>query len=106
MARSYRSREGLNDQGLTDDAVLAPFLDQDLAHLESYPEVWYYRTDEADEPLILSDNSTIQFTDEAVVFPFSPRFLVVFGSRNPRGHTFSGRTWPQVVNEMSYASCR
>jgi len=102
LTRSTRSREFLQSSAVTYDLVRAPFLNEDLALVKSFPEIWLHQVQPDDEPLVLSDNPILQIADQVIVFPFSPRVLVMFVRNDPRLITIDWRSLPQVINEASF----
>lgn len=104
LARSLRSRESLKNSPMSYSRLRPDFKSADLSTVKTFDEVWVYRAKKSDEPLILSDNPIIFLKDVSLLFPFSPHVFVMFTKQDPRLASIEGRTWSQLVNEMSFAN--
>jgi hypothetical protein len=106
LARSLRSRESILNLPVSYSKVRSSFVSADLADVKTFDEVWVYRAEKNDEPLILSDNPIVSLQDISLIFPFSPNVFVMFTKQDPRLAVIEERTWPQLVNEMSFANAK
>jgi hypothetical protein len=104
LARSLRSRKSTLNLSVSYSKARSSFVSADLAHVKTFNQVWVYRAEKHDEPLILSDNPIVSLQDISLVFPFSPYVFIMFTKQDPRLATIEKRTWPQLVNEMSFAN--
>lgn len=103
LARSPRSREALQDSSVSYSRARSSFVAADLAFVRSFGEVWIYRAEQSEEPLILSDNPISDMEGIALVVPISPRAFVMFSRQDPRQVSIEGRSWTQLANEASFA---
>ncbi|MGB8700978.1 MAG: DUF4238 domain-containing protein [Thermosynechococcaceae cyanobacterium] len=104
LARSLRSRESILNLSVSYSKARSSFVSADLADVKTFDEVWVYRSKKNDEPLILSDNPIVFLQDISLIFPFSPYVFVMFTKQDPRLAVIEERTWPQLINEMSFAN--
>lgn len=104
LSRNPRELDDLRASGITYDRARKALISDSLETVRQFPEIWVLRVPEENEPLVLSDHPIVPFQNEAVLIPISRSMLLAYTRRDPRYHSFEGRTVCEAINEMSFAS--